>query len=173
MYHPTQAWQSSLLCNLISWVSLTCTQCSCHIELYVLPQIHCALSCQFALIVLPGMTLPFSAWKTTRFSSVSPSKEQAMLPWYHMYIDYDAMLVQLLCLCCHPTVTFLSELVLLIMVAPTTYYSPWHIVNIYSIFVEYIYIFMMYQIISLKIAQEVSHFIMLNKQMRTQESGLS
>ena len=56
--------------------------------------------------------------------------------------------------------------------SPTTYYSPWHIVNIYSIFVEYIYIFMMYEIISLKIAQEVSHFIMLKNQVRTQESGL-
>lgn len=61
-----------LLCSLISYVSLTCTQCSSHMELSVFPWIHWALLCQFAFTVLPGMTLPFSAWKTTRLSSVSP-----------------------------------------------------------------------------------------------------
>lgn len=61
-----------LLCKLSSYGSLTCTQCSSHMELYVFPWIHWALLCQFAFTVLPGMTLPVAAWKTTRLSSVSP-----------------------------------------------------------------------------------------------------
>lgn len=82
----------SLLCNLIPYGSPTCTQCSSHTELYVFLQIHHALWCQFAFISLPGMTLSFSAWKTTRFSSaVSPStwlpNQQAVLPQYPMHID--------------------------------------------------------------------------------------
>lgn len=92
---------ASLLCNLISYVSPTCTQCSSHMELYVFPQIHHALSCQFAFIFLPGMTLPFSAWKTTRFSSASAF---TWCPNWHAY--------QLGCHVSAVSVTSLRELVL-------------------------------------------------------------